>query len=176
MSQGGLGDYSFSTNERRDSEGLLYMGRPSCPHCKVLLCYKTSRSFFGGTQETWRPPKWFSGKESACQCRRCLFDPWVGKKIPGRRKWQPTLVFLPGESQGQRSLEGHGVGHNWSDFAAAAAAYTGGKKNTSQHTISCHRFSEILIQAWSLPLINYLFLLFNVGGFQGGEFSNLLTL
>ena len=107
MSQRGLGDYSFSTNERRDSEGLLYMGRPSCPHCKVLLCYKTSRSFFGGTQETWRPPKWFSGKESACQCRRCLFDPWVGKKIPGRRKWQPTLVFLPGESQGQRSLVGY---------------------------------------------------------------------
>ena len=31
------------------------------------------------------------------------FDPWVGK-IPWRRKWQPTLVFLPGESHGQRSL------------------------------------------------------------------------
>ena len=106
------------------------------------------------------------------------FSTWLARSIHRRwrRKWQPTLVFLPGESQGQRSLEGHGVGHNWSDFAAAAAAYTGGKKNTSQHTISCHRFSEILIQAWSLPLINYLFLLFNVGGFQGGEFSNLLTL
>ena len=31
------------------------------------------------------------------------FDPWVGK-IPGERAWQPTLVFLPGESHGQRSL------------------------------------------------------------------------
>ena len=30
-------------------------------------------------------------------------DPWVGK-IPWRRKWQPTPVFLPGESRGQRSL------------------------------------------------------------------------
>ena len=30
-------------------------------------------------------------------------DPWV-RKIPWRRKWQPTLVFLPGESHGQRSL------------------------------------------------------------------------
>ena len=45
------------------------------------------------------------GKESACQCRRCEFDPWVGK-IPWRRKWQPTPVFLPGESHGQRSLVG----------------------------------------------------------------------
>ena len=33
-----------------------------------------------------------SGKESACQCRRHGFHPWVGK-IPWRRKWQPTLVF-----------------------------------------------------------------------------------
>ena len=33
------------------------------------------------------------------------FDPWVGK-IPWRRKWQPTAVVLPGESQGQRSLSG----------------------------------------------------------------------
>ena len=42
-----------------------------------------------------------------------------------RRTWQPTPVFLPGESQGQRSLVGchlwgHRVGHNWSDLAAAA--------------------------------------------------------
>ena len=34
------------------------------------------------------------------------FDPWVGK-IPWRRKWQPTPVFLPGESHGQRSLTGY---------------------------------------------------------------------
>ena len=33
------------------------------------------------------------------------FDPWVGK-IPWRRKWQPTLVFLPGETHGRRSLVG----------------------------------------------------------------------
>ena len=34
------------------------------------------------------------------------FDPWVGK-IPWRRKWQPTPVFLPGESHGERSLVGY---------------------------------------------------------------------
>ena len=50
-----------------------------------------------------------SGKEPACQCRRLWrsrFDTWVGK-IPWRRAWQPTPVFLPGESHGQRSLVGH---------------------------------------------------------------------
>ena len=50
-----------------------------------------------------------NGKELACQCRRhkrCRLDPWVGK-IPWRRAWQPTPVFLPGESHGQRSLEGY---------------------------------------------------------------------
>jgi len=44
-----------------------------------------------------------SGEESACQCRRCGFDFWV-RKIPLRRKWQPTPVFLPGKCNGQRSL------------------------------------------------------------------------
>ena len=40
------------------------------------------------------------------QCRRPGFNPWVGK-IPWRRKWQPTPVFLPGKSHGQRSLAGY---------------------------------------------------------------------
>ena len=50
-----------------------------------------------------------SGKEPACQCRRLEiggFDPWVGK-IPWRRKGQPSPVFLPGKSHGQRSLAGY---------------------------------------------------------------------
>ena len=38
--------------------------------------------------------------------RRCRFDPWVGK-IPWRRKWHPTPVFLPGKSHGQRNLVGY---------------------------------------------------------------------
>ena len=36
------------------------------------------------------------------------FDPWV-KKIPWRREWQPTPVFLPVESHGQRSLAGYSL-------------------------------------------------------------------
>ena len=50
-------------------------------------------------------PWWLSGKESACQCRSCGFDPWIWK-ILWRRKWQPAPVFLPGKSHGQRSLAG----------------------------------------------------------------------
>ena len=34
------------------------------------------------------------------------FDPWV-RKIPWRREWLPTLVFLPGEFHGQKSLAGY---------------------------------------------------------------------
>ena len=60
----------------------------------------TSRGFPGGT----------SGKEPACQCRRYKrhrFDLWVGKIPRRRRAWQPSQVFLPGESHGEGSLVGY---------------------------------------------------------------------
>ena len=47
-------------------------------------------------------------KESACQCRRHGFYPWV-MKIPWRRKWQRTPVFLPENSHGQRTLVGYSL-------------------------------------------------------------------
>ena len=47
-------------------------------------------------QETGFPSS-STAKDSACQCRRPRFDPWVGK-ISWRRKWQPTPVFLPEKS------------------------------------------------------------------------------
>ena len=53
-------------------------------------------------------PWWLSGKESTCQCRRYGLDPWVGK-IPWRRKWQLTPVFLLRKYHGQRSLVGYGL-------------------------------------------------------------------
>ena len=63
-------------------------------------------------------------KESACQCRRCKrcgFDSWV-RKIPWKREWLPTPVFLPKESHGPRSLvsynpQGRRVGHDQSNLA-----------------------------------------------------------
>ena len=63
-------------------------------------------------------PRW------CCQCSRCRrrrSDSWV-RKIPWRRAWQPTPVFLPGEFHGQRSLvvyspQVHRAGHDWSNLA-----------------------------------------------------------
>ena len=55
-----------------------------------------------------------SGKEPVCQCTRCKrhgLDPWVGK-IPRRRSWQPTPVFLPGESHGLTHGQGSLVGYS----------------------------------------------------------------
>ena len=49
---------------------------------------------------------WVSRWRIRLQCSRQGFDPWVGK-IHWRRKWQPTPVFLPGKSHGQRSLVGY---------------------------------------------------------------------
>ena len=64
-------------------------------------------------------------KKTTCQYRRyksCGFNLWV-KKIPWRRAWQPTLVFLPAESHWQRSLAGyrpigsHRVRPDWNSLA-----------------------------------------------------------
>ena len=55
--------------------------------------------------EIW-PPRGCSGKESTWRCRRCKahrLNPWV-RKVPQRRKWQPTAVFSPRKFHGQRSL------------------------------------------------------------------------
>ena len=51
-------------------------------------------------------PWWCRGLSVCLQYERTGFDPWVGK-IPWRGKWQPSPVFLPGESDGQRSLVGY---------------------------------------------------------------------
>ena len=59
------------------------------------------------------------GKESTCNVEGPGSIPEVGK-IPWRRAWQPTPIFLPGESHGQRSLEGHSPqGHKESDMTEA---------------------------------------------------------
>ena len=53
---------------------------------------------------------WLTGREPDCQCRVCKrhrFDPWV--RIPLEVEMSTTPVFLPGESQGQRSLAGYSL-------------------------------------------------------------------
>jgi len=57
------------------------------------------------------PISWQSGKESACQCKKCRV-----RKILWRRKWQHVPVSLPGKFHGQRSLAGYSPqGHKQSD-------------------------------------------------------------
>ena len=83
---------------------------------------------FEGVQKT---------KESACQCRwykRCRSNPWV-RKIPWRRAWQPTPVFLPGESHGQKSL----VGHNWVTEQQSRAVQITSINSTSSIRIVNHQ-------------------------------------
>ena len=68
-----------------------------CVYTCTRTCFKIApRSFWDGA----------SGKESACQCRRLGSNPWVGK-MPWRRAWQPTLVFVPGKPRGQWALAGY---------------------------------------------------------------------
>ena len=81
------------------------------PSSGIVGSYDSFRSFSGGARVG----------ESACQRRRHKrhrFDPWVGK-IPCWKKWQPTPVFVPGESHGQRILAHCSPwGHKESDLTA----------------------------------------------------------
>ena len=73
-----------------------------------ILAWKISRTEEPGRLQSmgyWEQSRWHSGKESVCQCKRLWFDPWLGK-IPWRRKWQPTPVFLPEKSHGQIDASG----------------------------------------------------------------------
>ena len=66
-----------------------------------------NRHYFTNIQEGL--PRWPSCKESISQCRRhkkLWFNAWV-KKIPWRRKWQPTPVLLPEQIHEQRNLVGY---------------------------------------------------------------------
>ena len=81
---------------------------------KLFIQYQVKENLISPSHLLWDItifglPRWLSGKESACQCRRCKrlrFDSWV-RKIPWRRKWQATSVFLSGKLHGQRSLVGY---------------------------------------------------------------------
>ena len=67
---------------------------------RLEQCYNHSQGFPGGSVIKNLPTD--AGDR---RYKRHEFEPWVGK-ILWRRKWQPTPVFLPGKSHGQRSLAG----------------------------------------------------------------------
>ena len=88
---------------------------------KLALSIRGPASFRWPVSPAWGFLGSTVGKESICQHKRYKtqgFDPWI-RKIPWRRKWQPTLVFLPGKFRGQRS---HGVAE--SDMTECARAHT----------------------------------------------------
>ena len=89
-------------------------------------------------------PWWHSGKESACQCRRCKrhgFNCWIGK-IPWSRKRQPTTVLLPGKFHGQRSLASYSPwGHKELDVI----------NHTHTHTHSQTKFPLVNIKFITFP-------------------------
>ena len=119
---------------------LLFLSLPprSCPlHCGSLLQREIREEMkqsnlapspwlwihFGWWEEVGSPGGGSVSKESACQCRRHGFDPWV-RKIPWRREWLPTPVSLPGESHGQRSLAGYSPGVAESDKTERLSTHT----------------------------------------------------
>ena len=73
---------------------------------KWALCSQQSPDCFTIRHMRNGLPWWLRGKEPTWQCKRHGFDPWVGK-ILWRRKWQPTPIFFPEKSLGQRSLAGY---------------------------------------------------------------------
>ena len=97
-----------------------------------------------------------SGKEPACQGRRHRrhqFDPWLGE-IPWRREWQPTPIFLSGESHGQRSLEGYSPwGCKESDTAEHSLTHSSQGPPT-HHSLALSTASEGVSSLSSLPVIN----------------------
>ena len=91
--------------EKRAPQYLWRIGSRNHPP-EIRICRRSS-SLNGAVHS--RLPRWRSGRESLCQCRRHQrqgVNPWV-VKIHWSREWQPTPVFLPGKFYGQRSLEGY---------------------------------------------------------------------
>ena len=81
----------------------------SCYHQARVLLITCLLCLFKPQLRLPRLPWWLSGKETTNQRRRrkrCRLNPWV-RKFPWRSQQQPTPVFLPGKSHGQRSLVGY---------------------------------------------------------------------
>ena len=72
----------------------------ACPHLPAQATVSETGHLCQCGLGSWR--QW----RICLQCKRPGFNPWV-RKIPWRREWQPTPVFLPEESHGQRSLLGY---------------------------------------------------------------------
>ena len=75
-------------------------------------------------------------------------DPWVGK-IPWRREWLPTPVFLPGEFHGQRTLVGCSLwGHNELNTTEQLSLFSRSQAHVSKNI---HQTLLSLTKIWKYP-------------------------
>ena len=129
-------------------------------------------------------PKWFSGKESAWQCKRYWrheFDPWVGK-ISWRRMWQSTLIFLLDKSHGQRSMVDHSpwshkelgmpeLASSESDICANRCIYLNILIWLHVHVCTCEQI--FMIQSINLFFCMYTQMIYEYIWFSHMMFSNI---
>ena len=131
-----LWSISLSGNGNSGKKQLTYKNLLLCAHeliCSVMFSLPLSRSLYIYMQYMhvynlsliFCPHRGFSGnasvKNPSCQCRRSKrhhFNLWF-RKMPWKRAWPSTPVFLPGRSHGSRSLQATvhrdtEVGHDWS--------------------------------------------------------------
>ena len=108
-------------------------------------------------------------KEPACQCRRRKrhgFEP-QGRKILWRRAWQPTPVFLPGESHGQRSLVGYSPwGHREPDITETTQHGSSQGQEKVKLTIHHHTVKNHTSRTKATVSVDFIFLCSNHSKFH----------
>ena len=97
-------------------------------------------------------PRWLSGKESTCQCRRhqrCRFDPWV-RKIPWSRKWLPTPVFLMGNPMDREAWQAavHEVKKSYTTEQLSTVHKTAHENKQLQHSMLITLNGDLKAPCW----------------------------
>ena len=107
--------YAGQETRVRSQYGTMDWFKPGKGVLKAVYCHPACLTYMQSTLRNWKQQEragGSAGKESTCnarerlQRRRPRFDPWV-RKVPWRRKQQPTPVFLSGKFHGQRRVVGY---------------------------------------------------------------------
>ena len=107
-------------------------------------------------------PHGLDGKESACNAGDPGFDPWV-RKIPWRREWQPTPLFLPGEYHGQTSVRSQRIRHNWTT-------------KTLKFQSQAKKFPHVITGVIEKPVSSSFYLIVTVHIYLINHFSHLIII
>ena len=114
------------------------------------------RAFLRNVIVSFRASRMAQQVKNHLQCRRhrkCKFDPWFGK-IPWKREWQPTPVFLPEKDpmdRGAWGAIGHGVTKSWTRLGDTC------RGDTCSHALSLSRSLETPGEALDLELGGFMF-------------------